>query len=164
MRGRKPASGSAAAGGPADATARALRLLARREHSDRELRRKLAERGVSDADAGAALAALKARNWQSDERFAQSLVRRRLEAGYGPNVIAFELAQHGIGRADAAALLAEYDWSERAREALRRRARAGKADPAERRKLAAFLERRGFPATAIRAALGALESGVAGPD
>lgn len=161
MRRRTPAQESASAGGAAEATARALRLLARREHSDRELRRKLAERGVADAEVDAALAALKARNWQSDARFAESLVRRRIEAGYGPRVIEAELARHGIGRADAAALLAEHDWHERAREALRRRQGAGAADPAARRRLAAFLERRGFPSSAIRAALGAFAGSAA---
>lgn len=130
-----------------------MRLLARREHSDRELRRKLAERGVADTDADAALAALKERNWQSDARFAESLVRRRLEAGYGPRVIEAELAGHGIGRADAAALLADQDWDERARDAVARRARDGALDAAARRRLSAWLERRGFPAGAIRAAV-----------
>jgi regulatory protein len=139
--------------GLADATTRAMRLLARREHSERELRRKLAERGVADTDADAALAALKARNWQSDARFAESLVRRRLEAGYGPLVIEAELAAHGIDRAEATSLLADQDWNGRAREVVARRARDGAPDAAARRRLSAWLERRGFPAAAIRAAL-----------
>lgn len=136
-----------------------MRLLARREHSDRELRRKLAERGVADSDADAALETLKAKNWQSDARFAESLVRRRLEAGYGPRVIEAELAGHGIGRVAAAALLADEDWNERARDAVSRRARDRSPDAAARRKLASWLERRGFPASAIRAALDALGRG-----
>jgi regulatory protein len=136
-----------------------MRLLVRREHSDRELRRKLAERGFAAEDAAAALGSLKDRNWQSDARFAESLVRRRLEAGYGPRVIEAELASHGIGRGEVAALLADENWEKRATAALARRARGEAADATVRRRLAAWLERRGYPAGAIRVALGALGRG-----
>jgi regulatory protein len=136
-----------------------MRLLVRREHSDRELRRKLAERGVAAADAASALESLKDRNFQSDARFGESLVRRRLEAGYGPRVIEAELASHGIGRGAAAALLEGENWDERARAVLVRRVRGEAADAAVRRKLATWLERRGYPAGAIRFALGALGRG-----
>lgn len=154
MRGKRlPRPEGASSGSPADATSRAMRLLARREHSDRELRRKLVERGIAESDADAALSVLKARNWQSDARFAESLVRRRLDAGYGPRVIEAELAGHGIGRGEAVTLLADQDWNKRACDLIARRARGATADAATRRKLAAWLERRGFPASAVRAAL-----------
>lgn len=132
-----------------------MRLLVRREHSDRELRRKLAERGFAAEDAAAALGSLKERNWQSDTRFAESLVRRRLEAGYGPRVIEAELASHGIGRGEVQALLADENWDKRAKAALARRVQGEAADATGRRRLAAWLERRGYPAGAIRYALGA---------
>lgn len=159
MRGRRSPSEPASAGGAAEATSRALRLLARREHSSRELKRKLAERGFAADDAEAALAALRAKDWQSDARFSEALVRRRLETGYGPRVIEAELSEHGIARAEAAALLAGEDWTARAREALARRVHDRPLDPSARRKLAAWLERRGFPASAIRAALAESGSG-----
>lgn len=157
MRGKRtPGPEGASPATPADATTRALRLLARREHSDRELRRKLAARGINEVDADAALSVLKAGNWQSDARFAESLVRRRLDAGYGPRVIEADLAGHGIGRGEATALLADQDWNNRARDLIARRARGVAADAATRRRLAAWLERRGFPASAIRTALAGL--------
>lgn len=136
--------------------AKALALLARREHSAAELRRKLLERGLAEGEVDAALATLAACRWQSDGRFAESLVRRRLESGYGPRLIEAELARHGIDRDAAAALLAGEDWNQRALAALGRRAARGPGDPAGLRRLAAFLERRGYPAAAIRAALASL--------
>jgi SOS response regulatory protein OraA/RecX len=74
-------------------------------------------------------------------------------------VIEAELASHGIGRGAAAALLEGENWDERARAVLVRRVRGEAADAAVRRKLATWLERRGYPAGAIRFALGALGRG-----
>jgi len=51
-----------------------MRLLARREHAELELRRKLRQREFPDEEIDAALADLKQRGWQSDERFAEMLI------------------------------------------------------------------------------------------
>ena len=56
---------------------RALGLLTRREHSRRELSRKLTSRGVEAADVRSAVDRLEAEGWQSDTRFAEALVRSR---------------------------------------------------------------------------------------
>ena len=45
---------------------KALGLLARREHSARELKSKLARKGLDAAESAVALADLQARNYQSD--------------------------------------------------------------------------------------------------
>jgi regulatory protein len=136
---------------PVSAYDKALGLLARREHSARELKSKLARKGL-DADASsAALADLQAKNYQSDARFGEMLVRTRIAGGYGPRWILAELRQHGIVEDEAQALIdaAEIDWSERARDLVRRRYGAKRAaTSAERAKRAGFLLRRGFdPAT-----------------
>lgn len=137
---------------------RALGLLVRREHSRKELQRKLAARGVSPEDADAAVARMAAEGWQDDDRFAASLARTRASAGYGPLRIAAELATHGLGEAavrGAFAALAEAgedDWTARARELVRRRFGDDFAtDLTRRRKAADFLLRRGFDGDTIRA-------------
>jgi len=134
---------------------RALGLLVRREHSRKELVRKLEVRGVESGQAAAAVERLAGEGWQDDTRFAQSLVRSRAAAGYGPLYIRAELGTHGLpGDAIAAALDGfEGDWTELARALVRRRfGLAGPTDLPARRKAADLLARRGFPADSIRTA------------
>ncbi len=130
---------------------KALGLLARREHSARELKTKLALRGHEAGEADAAIDRLKGQHYQDDERFAAALARRRAAQGYGPRRIAAELKTHGLG--DAAIRIAigsvEADWSSLASSQLRRHyGDAVAAGFDERARRAAFLLRRGFdPAT-----------------
>lgn len=138
---------------------RALGLLVRREHSRKELTRKLLARGIAEEDAAAAVNRMSEAGWQDDSRFACSLARTRAAAGYGPLWIRAELASHGIGGAaidGAFAALAESgddDWKARARDLLQRRyGRTGQRDVAQQRKAADFLARRGFDGDCIRAA------------
>ena len=143
----------------ADAYQRALGLLVRREHSRRDLTRKLAQRGVEPADAAAAVEWLAGQGYQDDQRFAESFARDRTSAGYGPVRIRVELAGHGLAEDAIAAALAacEADWAALARRQVERRWRPAElADPARRRKAVEFLLRRGFDQgdawSAVRAA------------
>jgi len=134
---------------------RALGLLVRREHSRKELVRKLRGRGVEPEAADAAVARLAGEGWQDDDRFAEFLVRSRAGSGYGPLHIRAELGTHGLDRDAVAAVLDAYegDWRENARDLVRRRfGEAGPQDLAQRRKAADLLARRGFDADTIRAA------------
>ena len=137
---------------------KALTLLARREHSARELKSKLARKGLDATESASALADLQAKDFQNDARFGEMLVRSRLEGGYGPRWIVAELRTHGIGEDKATALIAaaEPDWAALVRRQLRRRY-GGKpaATLAERSKRAAFLLRRGFDASTVKLAVGA---------
>jgi regulatory protein len=150
--------------GQASAYDKALVLLARREHSARELKTKLARRGLDAGESDAALEKLKAKDYQSDARFGEMLVRSRIEGGYGPRWILAELRTHGIDEARSRALLDEavVDWPAQVRRQLRRRY-GGKAATtlAERAKRAGFLLRRGFDASTVKLALG--DSGMAEP-
>lgn len=138
---------------------RALGLLVRREHSRKELARKLAARGISREDVNAAVARMTAEGWQDDARFAESLARMRAAGGHGPVRIRAELETHGLDNdaiAQAFQALADAggdDWLEHARQSVSRRYGAGCADdPVLRRKAVDFLIRRGFDAdTAHRA-------------
>ena len=137
-------------------TQRAIGLLSRREHSRQELGRKLAARGVEPGDALAVVDKLAAAGWQDDKRFADSLVRARAAAGYGPLYVRAELGTHGIPAEAAASALGRYDgdWVENAATLLRRRhpkALAGDRDA--RNKALDTLMRRGFPMEEAKAAL-----------
>lgn len=134
---------------------RALGLLVRREHSRRELTRKLAARGVEAEAAAAAVERLAGEGWQDDRRFAEYLVRGRAGSGYGPLYIRAELGTHGLpGEVITAAMEAFADqWTGIARDLVRRRfGPAGPVDLAQRRKAADLLARRGFDGDSIRAA------------
>lgn len=138
-------------------TQRALALLVRREHSRKELARKLADRGIEQEAASAAIERLAGDGWQSDARFAEMLVRTRVAHGQGPIRIRAELGTHGLdGDAiDAAMATFDGDWRQAAQEAASRRfgLELAAADIARRRKIADFLYRRGFDGDTVRAAI-----------
>ncbi|MBD8872029.1 regulatory protein RecX [Rhodanobacter sp. DHB23] len=132
---------------------KALGLLARREQSKRELRRKLDQGGYAGEESDAALARLGDQRYQDDERFAAMLLRNRASQGYGPARIRMELKTHGLADAAIRQLLdeCEVDWNASAMNQLRRRY-GGKpaADREEQGKRAQFLLRRGFSAATVR--------------
>lgn len=136
-------------------TQRALGLLVRREHSRKELTRKLTSRGLDREQVVDAVDRLAEAGWQDDERFAETLVRSRANNGYGPVHIRAELGTHGLDSEAIAAALSGYegDWLENARGLLRRRFGEAYADDlARRRKAADLLMRRGFELETIRIA------------
>ena len=135
---------------------RALGLLVRREHSRKELSRKLSAKGVERDDADLALDKLNRQDFQNDARFACALARSRAGAGYGPNRIRAELSTHGLGRDDVAASLeaCERDWDASAADIIQRRyANRDLSDPIQRRKAVDFLLRRGFDQKSAYAAV-----------
>jgi regulatory protein len=134
---------------------RALGLLVRREHSRRELTRKLTARGVEQEAAVAAVDKMSAAGWQDDGRFAEQLVRSRAATGYGPVRIRAELGMHGLPREAVAAAMegADADWSALARDLVQHRFGPTVADDRDlRRKAADWLLRRGFSGDHVRAA------------
>ncbi|GAA0909152.1 recombination regulator RecX [Rothia nasimurium] len=158
MRPRKPdRSGGTGESGNAGRPSRsaydkALGLLARREHSRRELRQKLERGGFAREETTAAVERLEGQGYQDDRRFAESLLRTRVGQGYGPARIRAELRSQGLADSEVRTLLEEagVDWHEIAADQLRRRYGAGSADPAERARRAQFLLRRGFAAATVR--------------
>lgn len=75
---------------------RAVDLLARREHSTLELKRKLQQKGAPKDLIDTLLNGLEQSGYLSDERFAEGYVRYRSQAGFGPIRIRAELQQRGI--------------------------------------------------------------------
>jgi regulatory protein len=125
----------------------AIALLARREHSARELERKLRDRGFAGEVICGCIARLQQERLQSDARYAESYVLMRAGKGYGPLRIRVELAERGVADEFIAPPLDEMDgqWQALAEEA--RRKRFGSKLPGEfqeRARQARFLQYRGF--------------------
>ncbi|MGV6494237.1 recombination regulator RecX [Stenotrophomonas rhizophila] len=134
---------------------RALGLLVRREHSRKELARKLQARGIETEAAVAAVDKLSEAGWQDDTRFAENLVRIRANTGYGPLHIRAELGTHGLDSEQIALAMDTFegDWGENARDLVCRRfGDGGPQELAQRRKAADLLARRGFDGDTIRRA------------
>jgi regulatory protein len=141
---------------PARVREAALRLLARREHSEQELTAKLADRGYTPEAVATVTAALKDKRLLSDERFVEEFVAARTRRGSGPLKIREELRGRGIAPelVDQALGARKQEWAAGAEAA--RRKRFGAAPPKdfqERARQARFLQQRGFSLEDIRAAL-----------
>ncbi len=137
--------------------ARALGMLARREHSRAELARKLVAYAGSDEALAALLDDLEARRLLSDARYVEARLNAR-GARYGNRRLSQELRARGV---DAAlvetALAACGDEVARALQVWQRRfgALPPAQDAAGRAKQVRFLMRRGFSGETIRRVLGA---------
>jgi regulatory protein len=157
MRIRK-VSGTAASSTEA-ARFKALRLLERRPHAEREIARKLALRGFEDGTVARVVDRLKEHGLLDDDRFAHDFVRWRLAGrAEGRRLLAGRLIARGVerGLADrvAAEMLPEPEERALAVEAARKFVKRHPADDLKgRRLLYAFLARRGFGADAIRRAV-----------
>jgi regulatory protein len=152
----KPKKPDPAVGDPQAIRQRAIKLLASREHSRLQLQRKLGERGFATDAVAAVLDQLAAEGLQSDERFAESFVRSRIERGHGPIRIAAELREHGVDESLISDYLDFSDplWQEQV-ETVRSR-RFGGTPPDDyqtRAKQARFLQYRGFTSEQIRRVL-----------
>ena len=157
---------------------RAVGLLARREHSRSELRRKLLRRRTSEtaseglgARADAVLDDLARRGLLSDVRFAESFIRRGIDRGHGPLKIRAGLRSRGVAEdiIDDALTFSDAFWLKHAEAAQRKRfgsasdeetskrtseqipARTGRSEWAAR---ARFLAARGFASDIIYRTLG----------
>lgn len=138
---------------PAELRARALRLLARREHSRRELSRKLAAHAESGEALEQLLDALEAKKQLSDERFTAERTRV-LSRKYGAVRIRQDLKARGVTEAAVPELSAE-DEKARARAILDRKYREPATTREERAKRMRFLQSRGFSTEIIFSLLSA---------
>ncbi|MFO7306717.1 MAG: regulatory protein RecX [Gammaproteobacteria bacterium] len=134
----------------------AIRLLARREHSTEELKRKLLRKGFGAEAVERVVQKLAAKRLVSDARFVASFIRHHAARGRGPVRIRAELRQQGIAdeHIEEALEAAELDWVRLACEVRARKFGSGRpSSVAERAKQARFLQYRGFTADQIRVAL-----------
>ena len=130
---------------------RALRHLARRDHSRAELARKLAAHGDAN-EIDAVIERMGELGLQSDTRYAEAFVRGK--AGrFGASRLRSELARRGIDRDlidEAIAGECVESEADRARAVLRGRFTEPPADAREWARQARFLQTRGFAPELIR--------------
>ncbi|UWM63257.1 recombination regulator RecX [Enterobacter sp. CP102] len=136
---------------------RAVRILAVRDHSEQELRRKLAapvmgKNGPEEIDATAedydrVIAWCYEHQYLDDDRFVSRFIASRSRKGYGPARIRQELNQKGIARESTEKAMRECDiaWGELARDqAIRKYGEPLPREFAEKVKIQRFLLYRGF--------------------
>jgi len=123
-----------------------VRLLARREHAESELRLKLRQRQYPGGIIDAVVKDLTSRNYLSDERFAEVYVRHKLEQGFGPRRIIAEMRKRGVDDRHFRPWLEQTDdWLARARAVKNKR--FGPDRPMDQRdwgRQGRFLASRGF--------------------
>ena len=133
---------------------RALRLLAGREHSRRELERKLAPHEAEPGQLKTALDELQSRGFIDEQRVVDSVVYRRA-ARLGAGRIKQELQAKGLDAERVALAVASLKATEveRAREVWRKKFGELPVDAAQRGKQARFLSARGFSGEVIQRVL-----------
>ena len=138
--------------------ARALRALARREHTRAELARKLAPHAASAEALDTLLDTLIANGQLSDARYAEERARvlarrfgaRRVRQDLRARGVATDVVEHEAAQAAGGELA-------HARAIVRRRFPAPAATREERARRTRFLQGRGFSYDTIRAALGTFD-------
>jgi regulatory protein len=136
----------------------ALRALARRAHAWRDLERRLAKKQHPPAAVRAALERLGARGLLDDARFAERYAAVRATRGKGPARILADLLAQGVERGVAEAAVGRaleeegIDPQTEARAAATKRARqlGGLPPRVRRRRLLAFLVRRGYSGPQVK--------------
>jgi regulatory protein len=133
-----------------------LRLLARRDHSRKELLNKLTGKGFDREDVSAVIDELVQQGWQDDQRYARNYARYRMQKGYGPVRIKYELRQNGVDEIDLDAVLQESDnsWMDLLEQVYNKKYNHKKnLDRNEWAKRSRFLLHRGFTGEMISALL-----------
>ena len=130
----------------------AMDLLSRREHSAYQLTQKLRKRNFDLDEIEAALDRLQRENLQSDNRFIENTVNSRVNAGFGPIKIKYELRQKGISmeRVDDYFSGMTVEWEQLM--AAQRSKKFGQDIPVDYRKKmkqARFLQNRGFSTESV---------------
>lgn len=126
----------------------AFNMLARREHSKKELSDKLERRFENAGLVQEVLKALQEEGLQSDERFAESFVHSRVQRNQGPVKISYELRGKGVSDELVSSAMDAYqdDWMALAKELVEKK--YGCSHPEnlkEKQRRMRFVMQRGFP-------------------
>ena len=124
-----------------------VRLLAAREQSQAELRRKLLEKGCTSEAIENTLKEAVETNIQSDQRFAEMSLRVAFNKGHGPNRLKQKLQQHESDSTFVSKLVScdEYDWFDLAYSVKTKKfGESIESDWQKRQKQQRFLLGRGF--------------------
>lgn len=134
----------------------AIRLLAQREQSQKELLRKLSQKGFSEQVSKMVVSALADDNLQSQQRYCDMLIKARAAKGYGLNRIIQELSGQGIDEQTFRQCphLEEIDWFELCRhQKLKKFGEGQLTEWKQQQKCRRFLYQRGFSEEQIRYAI-----------
>jgi len=140
---------------PLEARKKAMDFLARREYGQKELIKKLADKGFVRNIVEKAVFQLTEDGLQSDQRFAESFVQSRINQGKGPVRIRLDLSQRGVADSEVeyAIEASAANWYELARDVRQRK--FGCEQPSDfqgKAKQMRFLQYRGFEQDHIQAA------------
>lgn len=135
----------------------AIRFLSQREHSQKELLRKLLQKGFDREDCIVVLQDLVELGLQSEQRFAEMIVRTRQQKQYGEARIRAELAEHQLSDATINMALEEnnVDYYQLCLDVLNKKYPSGVSkDFQSKMKQKRYLSTRGFTLEQIAHALG----------
>jgi regulatory protein len=131
----------------------AQRLLARREHSRKELKEKLQAREFELAEIETVLDELQQKGWQDDSKFCEAFIRYRVNKGQGPQKIIHELKSRGVDSHIISQQLQIYDaqWIQLCENVQHKKYGSVRTKTAEERaRRYRFLSTRGFTAETVR--------------
>lgn len=129
-------------------------LLACREHSRLELLKKLMVKGYDKDEILTVIEELADKGLQSDSKYAESYARQRIQKGYGPIHIAYELRKKGVDAVNLEDIVqnATGNWMNVLEQVYTKKyGHDSVLDRNERAKRSRFLIQRGFSGTMISA-------------
>ncbi len=132
---------------PVDIRFSAMNLLARREHTQKELIQKLRRRFPDTVLLEAEIQRLNDENLQSDERFAENYVRYRSELGFGLMRVRQDMRQRGLSDTEISLALetVAVNWAVLAEQVFRKKyGEQASRDIKEKAKRMRFMQYRGF--------------------
>lgn len=125
---------------------KALDIISRREHSQKELTGKLLNKFSEEELVESVINSLVKKNLLNDFRYTEAYVVSRKRKGFGPKKIIYELIARGVMENIAyEAIENEGGWKDAALKAFNKKFKKGKAmDFEELNKQKTFLQNRGF--------------------
>ena len=125
---------------------KALDIISRREHSEKEIREKLYKKFNDHKVSELVITSLIDKGLVNDHRFAEMYIIARKRKGFGPKKIAYELLAKGVSDdISSQALNEEGGWQIAALNAFNKKYKNGIADNfKEMNKQKIFLQNRGF--------------------
>ena len=125
---------------------KALDIISRREHSDKEIKNKLLKKFNTPELIDEVILKLIENNFINNVRYAQMYVHVRKRKGFGPKKIQFELMTRGIDDSiSSSAITEEGSWKEAAQKVFNKKFQNGASNEfKERNKQKSFLQNRGF--------------------
>ena len=125
---------------------KALDIISRREHSEKEVTSKLLKKFDEPDLIATTLSRLKDNNLVNDERYAEMYTQIRKRKGFGPKRIKYELSLKGIDDSLSSVIIEdEGGWQEAAKNAFNKKFKKGIASEyKDKAKQKIFLQNRGF--------------------